>query len=171
MKRYVWVVSMVAVVAVALFTTGRRYAATGAGQGAVDPAVAQNAPQAVTPNVGTATSYFSPYAQAIALVQHTTLRGRKGISSFTHPTTGVYCLKLASGIQFANTAPVVSIEWGSSLGVVNFAQWDQANVDCGGGSTSNVIEVRTYKGDTGGVGSNYQIPVLSDRVSFVVLVP
>ena len=120
MKRYVWVVSMVAVVAVALFTTGRRrYAATGAGQGAVDPAVAQNAPRAlspsVTPNVGSATSYFSPYAQAIALVQGTFLRGRKGISSFTHPTTGVYCLKLANGIQFANTAPVISIEWGTSL--------------------------------------------------------
>ena len=171
MKRYVWVVTMAGVVAVALFTTGRRYAAAGAGQGAVDPAVAQNAPLGLTPNVGTGTNFFSPYAQAIALVQGTSLRGRKGISSFSHPTTGVYCLKLANGIQFANTAPVVSIEWGSSLGVVNFAQWDQANVDCGGGSTSNVIEVRTYKGDTGGVGSPYQIPVLSDRVAFVVLVP
>jgi hypothetical protein len=163
---------MAGVVAVALFTTGRRYAAAGAGQGAAEAAVAQNAPLAsVTPNVGTGTNFFSPYAQAIALVQGTSLRGRKGISSFSHPTTGVYCLKLANGIQFANTAPVVSIEWGSSLGVVNFAQWDQANVDCGGGSTNNVIEVRTYKGDTGGVGSPYQIPVLSDRVAFVVLVP
>jgi hypothetical protein len=144
--------------------------------GAVTPAVAQqNAPQSPSapaiPPVGTSTSYFSPYAQAIALVQDTTLRGRKGISSFTHPITGVYCLKLASGIQFANTAPLISIEWASSLGVVLFAQWDQANVTCGGGATSNVIEVRTYKGDTGGVGSGYQIPVLSDRVSFVVLVP
>jgi hypothetical protein len=55
--------------------------------------------------------------------------------------------------------------------VVLFAQWNQDNTDCGDGTTSNVIEVRTYKGDTGGVGSPYQIPVLSDRVSFVVLVP
>jgi hypothetical protein len=170
MKRYVWVVSMVAVVAVALFTTGRRYAATGAGQGAVDPAVAQNAPRALSPNVGTAISYFSPYAQAIALVQSQTLRGRKGIDSFTHPTTGIYCLHLAN-IQSANTAPVVSIEWGSSLGVVLFAQWDQSNGDCGGSSTSGMIEVRTYKGDTAGVGSPYQIPVLSNSVAFVVLVP
>jgi hypothetical protein len=143
--------------------------------GTVNPAVAQNAPQAVspsvTPNVGTATSYFSPYAQAIALVQNATLKGRKGISSLTHPTTGVYCLKLAAGIQFANTAPVVSVEWGSSTGVVLFAQWNQDNTTCGGGTTSNVIEVRTYKGDTAGVGSAYQIPVLSDEVAFVVLVP
>ena len=143
--------------------------------GAVNPAVAQNAPQAlspsVTPNVGTATSYFSPYAQAIALVQDATLKGRKGISSLTNPTTGVYCLKLATGIQFANTAPVVSIEWGTSLGVVLFAQWDQANSTCGGGATSNVIEVRTYKGDTAGVGSPIRFPVLSNEVSFVVLVP
>ena len=50
MKRYVWVVSMVAVVAVALFTTGRRrYAATGAGQGAVDPAVAEKRASSAVP--------------------------------------------------------------------------------------------------------------------------
>lgn len=139
--------------------------------GAVIPAAAQNAPQSVNPLVGTSTSYFSPYAQALALVQGTTLQGRKGIASLTHPTTGVYYLKLATGIQFANTAPLVSVEWGSSLGVVLFAQWDQSNSTCGGGATGNVIEVRTYKGDTGGVGSAYQIPVLSDLVAFVVFVP
>lgn len=96
------------------------------------------------------------------------MTGSKGFSSFSHPTTGVYCLTLASGVQL-KTAPLVSIEWGASLGVVLFAQWNSDNTTCG--AATNVIEVRTYKGDTAGVGSSYQIPVLSDRVAFVVLVP
>jgi len=137
--------------------------------GAVTPAVAQqNAPQSPSSGIGAGPVYNAPYAQAIALVQGAALTHQKGVSVFSHPTTGVYCLTI-SGFATLQTAPLVSIEWGSSLGVVNFAQWDQANATCGGGA--RVIEVRTYKGDTGGVGSGYQIPVLSDRVAFVVLVP
>jgi len=84
--------------------------------------------------------YFGPYAQAQALVQGTHLTGSKGVSSLTHPTTGVYCLRLASGVQL-KTDPLVSIEWGSSLGVVLFAQWNAANTTCGAGA--NILEVRT----------------------------
>ena len=132
------------------------------------PAVAQhNAPGSLPPIAGPG-PYFAPYAQAQALVQFASLTGSKGFSKFTHPITGVYCLTTAPGVQL-KTAPLVSIEWGSSLGVVLFAQWNAANSTCGAGA--NVVEVRTYKGDTGGVGSSYQIPVLSDQVAFVVLVP
>lgn len=132
------------------------------------PAVAQqNAPTLNLPLAGPG-PYFGPYAQAQALVQFARLTGSKGFSGFTHPTTGVYCLTLASGTQL-KTAPLVSIEWGASLGVVLFAQWNSDNSTCGAGT--NKVEVRTYKGDTGGVGSGYQIPVLSDSVAFVVLVP
>ena len=63
------------------------------------PAVAQqNAPTLQLPLAGPG-PYFGPYAQAQALVQDARLTGSKGISSLTHPTTGVYCLKLASGVQ------------------------------------------------------------------------
>jgi hypothetical protein len=133
------------------------------------PAVAQqNAPESALPLIAGPGPYYGPYAQAQALVQNSALTGSKGFSKFTHPTTGVYCLTLGSGVQL-KTAPLVSIEWGASLGVVLFAQWNSDNTTCG--AATNVIEVRTYKGDTGGVGSTYQIPVLSDRVAFVVLVP
>ena len=132
------------------------------------PVVAQqNAPTLQLPLAGPG-PYFGPYAQAQALVQDARLTGSKGISSLTHPATGVYCLKLASGVQL-KTAPLVSIEWGSSLGVALFAQWNSFNTTCPAGA--NILEVRTYKGDSGGVGSSYQIPVLSDSVAFVVLVP
>ena len=132
------------------------------------PAVAQSNAGSALPPIAGPGPYFAPYAQAEALVQFHALTGSKGFSKFTHPTTGVYCLTLGSGIQL-KTAPLVSIEWGSSLGVVLFAQWNAANSTCGAGA--NIVEVRTYKGDTGGVGSGYQIPVLSDSVAFVVLVP
>jgi hypothetical protein len=92
-------------------------------------------------------------------------------SSITNPTTGVYCFTLTSPPPTADTTTaLVSIEWGASTGVVLFAQWDADNVTCGGSSHS-IIEVRTYKGDTGGVGSGYQTPVLSPEVAFVVYVP
>lgn len=120
------------------------------------------------PYLGGPGPYFGPYAQAQALVQGGALTGSKGVSAFTHPITGVYCLTLAPNVQL-KTAPLVSIEWGASLGVVLFAQWNASNTTCGGGGS--VVEVRTYKGDTGGVGSGYQIPVLSNSVAFVVLVP
>jgi hypothetical protein len=132
-----------------------------------------NAPQYAAPLVGTTNPYVSPYARAIALVFRAPFRviGSKGFGAISNPKTGIYCLTLGPGTQFTGTAPLVSVEWGNSLGVVLFAQWDQANVDCGGGSLTNVIEVRTYKGDTAGVGSGYQTPVLSNDVAFVVYVP
>jgi hypothetical protein len=136
--------------------------------GALTSAVAENAPKSPSSLIGTNIHYQSPYAQAIALVEDATLGHQKGVSAFSHPITGVYCLTIG-GFATLNTAPLVSIEWGHSDGVVLFAQWNQANTTCGGGA--NVIEVRTYKGDTAGVGSPYQIPVLSDNVAFVVLVP
>lgn len=88
----------------------------------------------------------------------------------TNPSTGIVCLKLVYGFHIGQTAPILSIDWAHSLGVVLFAQWDSSNPDCIG-PVGRMIEVRTYKGDTGGVGSPYQVPVLSDQVAFEILVP
>lgn len=97
------------------------------------------------------------------------MRCDSGFSSISHPLTGIYCLTLSSTTSNPITA-LVTVEWGDSLGVVLFPEWNRFNSSCGG-SVQSVIEVRTYKGDIGGVGSGYQIPVLSDRVAFTVLVP
>lgn len=140
---------------------------------AVTPALAQrsNAPRSVSPGavIGAGPTYLAPYVQAEALVQDAAVTGWKGFKTFSHPTTGIYCLTLGS-VSNLKSAPLVSIEWGYSLGVALFAQWYQGATDCGGTST-NVIEIQTYKADSGGVGSSLQTPVLSDEVAFVVMLP
>lgn len=139
---------------------------------AVTPALAQrsNAPRSVSPGavIGAGPTYLAPYVQAEALVQGAAVTGWKGFKTFSHPTTGVYCLTLSS-VATIKSAPVVSIEWGDSYGVALFAQWDQSGFYCG--TSTNVIEIQTYKADSGGVGSSLQTPVLSDEVAFVVMLP
>jgi hypothetical protein len=141
---------------------------------AVMPALADSnvplSPQEALQESAGAPDLYSPYAQAIAYVGQSGLLIRaKGFSAHTHHAPGINCFTLAAGTQL-QTAPQVSVEWGRSLGVVLFAQWDQANVSCPG-ATASTIEVRTYKGDLTGVGSGYKTPVLSDQVAFVVYVP
>jgi len=122
------------------------------------------------PASGPSSFLYGPYAQAQAYVGQacTTVAHGKGFTAISHPTTGVCCITLAPGIQLSTT-PLVTVEWGMSVGVALFAQYNYANTTCGAGA--NVIEVRTYKGDTGGVGSPLQTPVLSDQVAFFLVVP
>lgn len=127
-----------------------------------------NAP-AVAPGSAGKPNIYAPYAQAMALVQFAALTSAKGFTAFTHPSVGIYCLELPSGVNLT-TEPLVTIEWGSSLGVALFAQYNRAKSSCPT-PTAKTIEVRTYKGDVAGVGSALQIPVLSDSVAFVILVP
>lgn len=124
---------------------------------------------ALRPQSAGAPAINAPYAQAIALVQAGALTSAKGFTTFSHPDVGIYCLELPGGIS-TTTEPVVSVEWGSSLGVALFAQYNRANTSCPS-PTAKTIEVRTYKGDVGGVGSALQVPVLSNSVAFVILVP
>jgi hypothetical protein len=113
---------------------------------------------------------FAPYAQAEAFIgQSGAVVSAKGFAKVTHPSVGVVCLELAAGID-PTRRPVVSVEWGRSLGVALFAQYDASNVSCPS-PTANTIEVRTYKADTGGVGSPLTTPVLSNAVAFVITVP
>lgn len=137
--------------------------------GAVTPGVAQqNAPYSPKPQaLGTGT-YDAPFAQAVAYIgQAGAVVGSKGFASATHPSVGVECLKLNPELS-VQTAPVVSIEWGASAGVVLFAQWVFRGGSCPDGTD---IEVQTYKGDMDGVGSGYQTPVLSDQVAYSIVVP
>jgi hypothetical protein len=115
-------------------------------------------------------NYASPYAQAIAYVgQAGVVIGKKGFSAITHPSVGIYCLEQSAAATLV-TEPIVTVEWGRSLGVALFAQYNYFNSSCPA-PTNRTIEVRTYKGDTSGVGSDLQIPVLSDQVAFIVMVP
>jgi hypothetical protein len=124
---------------------------------------------AAVPALGPSGSLFGPYAQAQAFIsQSCQVVANKGFTAVTHPTTGVCCLTLGAGIQLSTT-PLVTVEWSRSLGVALFAQYDSTNLTCP--RLANVIEVRTYKGDTGGVGSALQVPVLSNLVAFFVVVP
>jgi len=131
---------------------------------------ATNAPVPRLPLSAGAPDIFAPYAQAEAYIgQAGTVVAAKGFVSVTHPGVGIVCLELGPGINFTRV-PVVAVEWARSSGVALFAQYDSANVSCPS-PTVHTIEVRTYKGDTAGVGSALQIPVLSDQVAFIITVP
>jgi hypothetical protein len=137
----------------------------GAGAGSA----AQNAPRMQPASRGP-TGLSAPFAQALADVgQGGVVLSSQGIGSVTSPAAGIYCLELSPTVH-PKTLPTVTIDWGNSLGVVLFAEVDPQLVGCPA-ATTRTIEVRTYKGDTGGVGSSYQVPVLSPNVAFIVLVP
>ena len=143
--------------------------------GTVTPSMAaQNGPESPTEESLAAplgNTLSSPFAQAIAIIgQSGTVIRSKNVAVVTNPSTGIVCLKLVYGFHIGQTAPILSIDWDRSLGVVLFAQWDSGHLDCPG-PVGRMIEVQTYKGDTGGVGSPYQVPVLSDQVAFEILVP
>ncbi|MCC3244218.1 hypothetical protein LG047_02585 [Methylocystis sp. WRRC1] len=133
---------------------------------------AQRAQETQAPRIPGVPTYDSPYAQAIGLFgQNGAPIRAKGISSITHPAVGVYCITVTDN-PTNNSAPIVTVEWGRSLGVALFAQFRDSKGDCGGSSAPrNVFNVRTYKGDSGGVGSSLQVPVLSNRVAFLFVLP
>lgn len=125
---------------------------------------------AVAPQSAGVPNYYPANVQAAALVgQGGAPVTAIGFSSITHPAVGITCLQLAYAHPIT-VAPIVTVEWGRSLGVALYAQWNDASGSCPG-ATGKTIEVRTYKGDTGGVGSPLQVPVLSDSVAFQVIVP
>jgi hypothetical protein len=150
------------------------------GLAAANPASArQNAPNSallqsdaakedVEPAIPGVANYASPYAQAAGLFDGGAALKAKNISSISHPATGIYCITVTNGV-LTNSPPIVTVEWAHSLGIALFAQWNESKSDCAGGN--KVYEVRTYKGDTGGVGSSLQTPVLSDLIAFVFVLP
>jgi len=108
------------------------------------------------------------FVQAAAYVKGDSIFSAIGFKTVTHPGVGLYCLTLPAAVR-AGWIAQVTVEWNRSLGVALFAMWDIGNVNCP--QTARTVSVRTYKGDTGGVGSALQTPVLSNDIAFVVIVP
>jgi len=140
-------------------------------------AIAAGTPALCKELLGPKTSFPScngKYAQALGLVDGGNgVACSQGFSHITHPSTGLFCFTISPSVLAhppVQKAPVVSVDWHGSKGVALFAEWDSANADCTG-ATNATLEVRTYKADTGGVGSPLQTPVLSDDVAFVILLP
>ena len=134
---------IVSVAFAAMVIGGVGYAAAGTGndQGSGDQAWAQ-----VNPNGG------SP-----VLVR------AKGIVSVSSPQPGVYCLRAASGIDLAQTAPVASQEanLSTTLGLVTPRRVGAPNSSC----PTNQLQIDTW--DAGNASS----PTLVNTVGFDVVVP
>jgi hypothetical protein len=173
MKRYVWGLLMLAValVGLALSNLPRSAARPAAQRNSGAPvALAKSDPASVPRCSG-------PNGFAIG---HVAAGGdwicNQGFSAITHPDTGIYCLALAYPPPPSRPVTAqVSVDWGPSVGVALFALWNSGNTSslspaCGG-SPQKIVEVRTYKADTGFEGSSLQTPVLSDEVAFTVLAP
>jgi len=163
-KLYLWCVSLVVVALVGFtFSNLGRSLAEGAGGQQTNAPIVAHADTDPVPLCDNAIS-----AAGVALLNGEGVACNTGFTTITHPTTGIYCLKLATPTTHFTTAQT-SIDWAGSFGVALYAQWNSSNTTCGG--NSSVIEVRTYKGDRRGVGSWLTIPRLSDEVAFTVVVP
>jgi S-layer homology domain len=122
----------------------------------VNAATAETAATATTAGNGTiAQGYYSgPSFEA------------DGFSTFSNPSTGVYCLGLdpTLGVDISNVIAQVTVEWGSSSGSDLLAYWWRGAGSC---PTDN-IEVRTY--DFASSGGNLTGVQVSADVAFVVTV-
>ncbi|MEJ8574302.1 hypothetical protein [Microbaculum marinum] len=91
----------------------------------------------------------------------------KNINTVTHPSTGIYCVKIPKTLDGKNInaqrlIPNVTVEWGTSFGLDLLAYY-YANADsCP--KSKRFVEVRTYQFPDG-------VPELSDNVSFIVTIP
>jgi len=87
----------------------------------------------------------------------------RNIVAVRRPSTGVYCLQAAAGINPATSAALVSIEGGLSTGADVLAQAVAQNTPT---CNANEFFVRTYK-----FGPSPVSPTLSSQVAFYLYVP
>ena len=85
----------------------------------------------------------------------------KNFSAVTNAATGIYCLTPSGGVTEEGSAPVVTVEWGTSAGSNLSAYWEEGTHDCAAGQ----FEVRTYIFAAG--GNNVE----SNNVAFTIAVP
>lgn len=109
---------------------------------------------------------YAPNARLVAVIRGSTVYQSKAVASYTHPTTGVYCIVAKSSLLNPNNSVgVATVEWGHSSGFDLLAYWwdtmPSGSFDC----PANNWEVRTYDFAAGGS------PVLSDDVAFILTVP
>lgn len=127
----------------------------------------RNAPNGVAPAVqaGAPTTLYTTKAKLAYFYSRGFGAPRsKGVASFSNPATGIYCITPSASVtlDFTKIQPLLSIEWGSSLGSSLLAYWrDPATAfDCPGGS----LEVQTYDFNSGGAA------VPSTQVSFNLVI-
>jgi hypothetical protein len=117
--------------------------------------------------VGDVVGYFRPGSgQAYALVMPTPAlepARTKNILAVRRPSTGVYCVQAAAGINPAQSAAIVSVEGGLSTGIDNLVQ---AVADNTSSCNADEFLVRTYR-----FGASPFSPTLSNQVAFYLLVP
>ena len=89
----------------------------------------------------------------------------KGISAIRHIGTGAYCVTPATGVSFANSAALVTVDYADSSGHNLLAYWYGGNSGCNAGE----LAVLTFR--QGLSGSNAQDAGQSDQVAFFVAVP
>ncbi len=83
---------------------------------------------------------------------------KKGVAAVSNPSTGIYCVTTTVPLP-AGALPVVTVEWGNSVGNSLLAYWVDSVFDCPAGQ----IDIRTYDFSSGA-------PVLSHNVAFTVFV-
>jgi hypothetical protein len=87
---------------------------------------------------------------------------KKNVKTVTNPDTGVFCIESSVPLNLKRIYPLVSIEWGYSLGSALLAFWrDTTNsTDC----PSGWLEVQTFDFNTGGA------PVATQGVAFDLVI-
>jgi hypothetical protein len=105
---------------------------------------------------GTARAYVRAFADGTLDAPHT-----KNVTSVDHPSTGIYCINLAPGVDPSNTLPSVSTDF-NGASQQSTAQARRTNSDCAAGQ----LEVRTYVWSSpGGVLT----ATLADQAFFAVI--
>src|SRR5262245_45898463 len=112
--------------------------------------------------------YFHPgsgraYATVTPAAPSLDLARTKNIVAVRRPSTGVYCLQTAAGINPATSAVIVSIEGGLTTFPDSLAQAVAQNTPT---CNANELLVRTYR-----FGPSPTSPTLSSQVAFYVYVP
>lgn len=107
-------------------------------------------------------------AALLAFVEPGGVVRSKGVQNVTHPGVGIYWIEPKSGqVDISRAVPVVSVEWGQSIGNGNLAQWNASNNNC----PSDTFEVLTFAIGSGGGGGGGPQVNFSNDVAFTFLVP
>jgi len=128
--------------------------------GAPDSAAAAQAavePDAVPANSG----YSSEYQLALSYSGIVGKIRSKNVQSVTHPSTGVFCIESKVSLDLTKIYPLVSVEWGESLGNSLLAFWRDTSIDSD--CPSGWLEVQTFSFSGGAA-------VASNEVAFDLVI-
>jgi hypothetical protein len=130
---------------------------------AVAPAMAETNAGKVSPKGSALPQTIITQAYMAAVIdQGAVVLHQKGLKSVTSPSTGIFCLTPSDKtLKTKSTFPIVTIEWGDSLGSSLLAYYEYLAEDCP--HPSSQYEVRTYDFSSG-------TPTLTTLVAFVIVV-